>query len=882
MIKLFGVSVWIHSIFILILGVLLLLYTFQGDTKEPFQAAPISSTSGSGSGVILGPGASASGSAYDLTKCVPGYRNSLGSGILVGNYNTEAYTIDDCPIMKIQMDSLKNMAQRHLEAFESTSLISTQEQLCSLNISYMETGCNDTNSTMKSGSELIASAFGSFLGSSIPTSESPPPPLPTNIITGSMTLNTSEITLSSSATDVVKVGSVIYLGDFPTTYNGPYYITNISASGTVLTTSATNIVSTVNNVNVYWSPPLGRAPTPVRREGSNSIIRVNLYTGYRYIVMDDTDENFPENVDVGTPLYVSNCSVTAGPYLAASKPTSDRILFGHYIGSEGKRLAADGTFNEASILNGNMFFPLYTRPIPLSIKEVYLMSGAKATAASTCAKYGGTVATDAQITIARQNGADLSEEATSAVCWGNRPPHSSQLLIPFSSTAAADSVGVPYVASNRTPCTIGMFSRDGNCFPCPTGHYCPENATFPQPCPSGTYNPSIGQYTAAICETCPPGTICPTGTGTPFACPIGFICKGGANIEACPTGYYNPYFGAENTSKIISCPAGKYCPQNIPHPILCHINPSGAFDEVECPSGHYCPALSRNPVPCPAGTYSETVGNTNAESCLLSPGGFYIDQAGTNKPTKICPAGSYCPKGSTAPILCPVGTYCPHMKMESPISYCDGGYSRTQTTGNTAIPQIPYNYNNSISFDDCNPYCPAGYFNDINKNRLDYDYCKIPCPDGRYCPYGQIDPVVCPDGTQSSGVNSSISGCAPCHSGYFCSKGNKTMCPVGTYCTEGTSVPTPCVAGANCPAGTQVPNNDYTNSCQIKAFNLSDAYILQNFVNRRVTARVCKAPRSRPWEAYTKWSDYNSNTGQWTEHSGNLYDHFGASNVSPA
>lgn len=878
MIKLFGVSVWIHSIFILILGVLLLLYTIQGDTKEGFQATSTTSTaasgSASGSAVILGPGASESGAAYDLTKCVPGYRNSLGSGIFLGSYNAGTYSIEDCPIIKIQMDSLKNMAKIHLEGFESTSLRGTQEQLCSLNISYLETGCNASNSTMKSGSEYLTSTFGSYLGSylgsSIPLTQSPPPPLPTNIITGSMTLNTSEITLSSSATDVVKVGSVVYLGDYPTTYNGPYYITNISASGTVLTTSATNIVSTVSNVKVYWSPALGRSNTPVRREGTNSIARINIYTGYRYIVMDDTDDKFPANVEVGTPLYLSNCSTTSGPYLAASKPTSDRILFGHYIGSDAKRLGADGTFTEASILNGNMFFPLYARPIPLSIKEVYLISGAQATAASTCAKYGGTVATAAQITIARQNGADLSEEATSAVCWGNRPPHSSELLIPFSSTKAADSVGVPYVASNRTPCTIGMFSRDGNCFPCPGGYFCPENATFPQACPFGTYNPSLEQYTAAICETCPPGTICPPGTDIPLACPVGFICKGGTYIDRCPTGYYNPYFGAENTSKIVPCPPGKYCPLITPIPVACAISPAGPFEEVECPPGHYCPAFTSNPVPCPDGTFSETVGNTGPEFCLPCPPGYYSD-AGTEK-CAPCTEGYYCP-GNSNRIICPRGTYCPDKFMTQPIGVCtypgiytDNSVGRTQLPVCEICPSGHYCPNGLDKYE-----CPAGTSDSYGRRRWVNDSSFFNSPTRPFTNTARARPY---DSIRDKSV--SINDCKPCYAGTFCKQGKKAEgCPKGHYCPPNSSEAIPCSDPSLCKyVGTIHDNNEFDRRyCPVGHFYLylSDVPYLNWQSGTPIgVARskkiqdpeigICPEPidrlKFRKWDAY--WTDFST------------------------
>lgn len=44
------------------------------------------------------------------------------------------------------------------------------------------------------------------------------------------------------------------------------------------------------------------------------------------------------------------------------------------------------------------------------------------------------------------------------------------------------------------PCNAGYLCDYGAVAPtdatkiCPNGHYCPEGATYPRPCPAGTYN----------------------------------------------------------------------------------------------------------------------------------------------------------------------------------------------------------------------------------------------------------------------------------------------------------------------------------------------------------------------------------------------------------
>ena len=804
MIKLFGVSVWIHSIFILVLGVLLLFHLAKRD-KEAFQDTPATnpgsgSGSGSGSSIPLNPGASGSGAAYDLTNCVPGSTNTLGSGVNIGNYSVETYTIEDCPVLKIQISSLKNMAVTFFQNFQSTSLQDAQAQLCSLNISYLQTGCNESNSIPQSGSQIIANTFGSSITTPItPSSELLPTVLPADIVTGSMTINTQEISISKSATGVINIGSMIYLGDYPISYIGPYYVSNINSSGTILTTTARNNASTLNNVKVYWSPPLGRANVPVKRASSNSIVQVDVYTGYRYILMQDIDGNLPTGIEEGTPVYLSNCLKTTGPYVLAKKPSTDRILLGNYMGQSAITLASDGTFNEASVLGGYMFPSLYAPPIPLTI-------------------------------------------------------------------------GVAY----NDKCNPGTFLRDRKCFSCPVGHYCPADSTFPLPCPEGTYNPIINLISPNGCTSCPPGKICSSGTDKPIPCPSGYFCQGGTNIYACPPGFVSNT-GASNVSMCSMCDAGYYCPNNTLNPLLCNIQPGGAIEKIQCPSGHFCPPGQNAPIPCNAGTYSETVGNTNGFMCKPCPGGYYSSQPRTRE-CGMCLPGTYCPSGSKTPLVCPQGTYCPDNAMASPISFCAADkYSAGLTTGNTT------------NKDDCIPYCPAGFQNEpgLKTNQYGYTYCKKPCPPGFYCPYGVINPVPCPDGTYSNSGSSNVSACTSsvCPVGYYCTNGNKTMCPIGTYCLGGrlstseASTPTPCVEGADCPAGTQVPNNNY--SCEEKRFRLSNEYLINNRVYDIVRSRVCKAPISRPNEIYTYWWDYNVNTNEWTGHNGNLQDRFGASNLIP-
>jgi hypothetical protein len=42
---------------------------------------------------------------------------------------------------------------------------------------------------------------------------------------------------------------------------------------------------------------------------------------------------------------------------------------------------------------------------------------------------------------------------------------------------------------------------------------------------------------------------------------------------------------------------------------------------LPCPAGFYCPLGTRYPEPCPEGTYSNTLGLTDSQSCTLCDAG---------------------------------------------------------------------------------------------------------------------------------------------------------------------------------------------------------------------------------------------------------------------
>ena len=67
-----------------------------------------------------------------------------------------------------------------------------------------------------------------------------------------------------------------------------------------------------------------------------------------------------------------------------------------------------------------------------------------------------------------------------------------------------------------------------------------------------------------------------------------------------------------------------------------------------CPAGFYCPAGTTYPMACPAGTYSGSAGMDSVSDCITTPAGFYSVQNSTAI-NGMCAPGYYCPAGSTGP-----------------------------------------------------------------------------------------------------------------------------------------------------------------------------------------------------------------------------------------
>ena len=346
---------------------------------------------------------------------------------------------------------------------------------------------------------------------------------------------------------------------------------------------------------------------------------------------------------------------------------------------------------------------------------------------------------------------------------------------------------------------------------CPAGFYCPRGTQFASQysCPAGTYMGTTQATNLGSCLMCPKGKYCPLATTTPVNCPAGtYMDELGAtdagpgtysSCKPCPAGYYSSspgsfsctaaaagYFTYEGATSQTTCVVGYFCAEAgtseyvmhsspCPSGYLCPAGTSTYPSQLNnaCPVGFYCPEGATATIPCPIGTYRNTVAAGSIYECTIVPAGFYVAITGVSDYSSyVCSAGYYCPAGSisSTAFSCPKGTY------------------RSLTGGKSASDCA-----------SCTPgyYCPS--LNTVNPTN---------CPAGSYCPAGTITPIQCPSGTFDSALNlKTSSDCTPCTAGNYCNSPGQTTitgsCTAGYYCIGGSTLqaPTDGVTGALCPAG---------------------------------------------------------------------------------
>ena len=223
-------------------------------------------------------------------------------------------------------------------------------------------------------------------------------------------------------------------------------------------------------------------------------------------------------------------------------------------------------------------------------------------------------------------------------------------------------------------------------------------------------------------------------------CLIGHVCAshGMTSPSPCPVGSYCPYSYMDYH---IPCLIGSICPvQGLSAPSPC---PGGRICSTTglsaapllCPVGSICPIGSSAPTPCPPN--SAHICNTPGRATLCNNGTYTTGGIISTDDCLICPAGSKCVPDGTPPVPCPAGTFSSRGATECTL--CGSG-TYTSSPGST----------------QCSP-CPAG-----NKCVSDGSL-PVLCPAGTFSPYGATQCTPCANGTYSSSAGSPVC----------------TMCPLG-------------------------------------------------------------------------------------------------------
>ncbi|XP_078306274.1 uncharacterized protein LOC132680612 isoform X4 [Panthera onca] len=406
------------------------------------------------------------------------------------------------------------------------------------------------------------------------------------------------------------------------------------------------------------------------------------------------------------------------------------------------------------------------------------------------------------------------------------------LSCPFGHFCGASGLTAP-----SGPCSPGYFCMEGvssptpaghaeHGGPCPQGHFCPSGTSLPHPCPAGSYSNLTGQ---ASCFPCPSGYYCPenitTYSGHP--CPTGFYCPRGTKYATqfpCPRGYYNPDPMTQSLDSCLPCPPGHYCGQEnltqasgpcdagwfcvsaawTARPFdldnytstncLCPATATGG----KCPAGSFCPEGSSEPMPCPPGSFCATSGlSTPSGPCQA---GYFCAKGAVSPAPEDgltgapCPPGTFCPAASHRPTPCPAGTFSglPEQTMPSACQSCPRSFYCKEA--GLQAPSGP---------------CPAGYYCDSSAGPIK-DFSLYPCPQGYYCPLGTAMATHhrCPVGTYGPrrGLRS-IAECQLCPAGKFCALAGLAAptgdCAAGHWCKGGATSkdPTDGARGLLCPAG---------------------------------------------------------------------------------
>lgn len=215
-------------------------------------------------------------------------------------------------------------------------------------------------------------------------------------------------------------------------------------------------------------------------------------------------------------------------------------------------------------------------------------------------------------------------------------------------------------------------------------------------------------------------------------CPANSYCPDGVNTVACPANTVSVVYSTKPSD--CKTALGYYTCSSNTVSISAGACTSASFNKaLKCPAGFFCPEDIPNPLPCPANTVSAD-GAGAAVDCKPQPG-FYGDNGNA---ASVCPAGFYCAGGSAA-VRCPVGTT--SAQGTAAVAQCSviRAYYASEGVAATECPDFTTSPAGSTKVTDCQ--AKRGYFGSPGLP-------AARCTENNYCP-GDGSQKTCPPGTIS-------------------------------------------------------------------------------------------------------------------------------------
>lgn len=246
----------------------------------------------------------------------------------------------------------------------------------------------------------------------------------------------------------------------------------------------------------------------------------------------------------------------------------------------------------------------------------------------------------------------------------------------------------------------------------------------------------------------------------------------------------------------MDCANGRYCDDAVTGTCPAPRNCDDTF--ADCPAGAYCPNGSSFYTLCPVYTYNPDVGRFSPGHCLPCPAGYFCNQEGIGDLTTVrCTAGHYCVAKATFEIPCPAGTYRPDANLGDSYASClscPSGYYCPLATG---VPQVCADNQYCLASSLAEP-CPAGKHCTIiaSAGTFPFEMSMVDCPANFYCEKGEAGPQACaadkfcPAGSEYEQICDIDPATGMCNS-----------CPAGQWST-GMSECQACPAGYVCSGGT--------------------------------------------------------------------------------